>query len=250
MFKSRLDLYRKYIYFLKGMYSKKVKFKKIEVEFRTYLAHIVYSDIADLLKKRNLLLDVGGARGEFCKVLKEEYELDCVNLDIRRMEEILFLPTVVAGGQNLPFRNEVFDIVICRALLEHVSPKVREQILDEIHRVLKKDGISHIAIPPWFNPHAGHGLRPFHILPFRLAVYLTRHITGRDIKAKSLEELGLYPITFRRMSKLIQKHGFKIICCNDALLRNHFLSSIPIIREFLIPTVSFNVRKITPNFCP
>ena len=249
MIDSRLELYRKYIYFLKGMYSKKVKFKIIEVEFRTYLAHIVYSDIADLLKKRNLLLDVGGARGEFCKVLKEEYKLDCVNLDIRRMEEILFLPTVVAGGQNLPFRNEVFDIVICRGLLEHVSPKVREQILDEIHRVLKKDGISQIAIPPWFNPHAGHQIRPFHILPFRLAVYLTRHVTGRDIKAlqgrdvKSLEELGLYPITFRRMSKLIEKHGFKIICCNDVLLRNHFLTRIPIIREFLIPTVAFNVSK-------
>jgi len=74
--KPRLDLYRKYVYFLKAMYHEKGKyFRKIEVEFRTYLAHILYSDIADLLKleKRNLLLDVGGARGEFCKVLKEEY---------------------------------------------------------------------------------------------------------------------------------------------------------------------------------
>ena len=123
-------------------------------------------------------------------------------------------------------------------------PLMLEKILDELHRVLKKDGVSRIVIPPWFSPHAGHKISPFHILPFRLAVYLAKHVMGKSTKAKSLQELGLYPITFSQMSKLIEKHGFKIIFCNDVLLRNHILTRIPIIREFLIPSAAFNIGKI------
>jgi len=195
-----------------------------------------------LKKQNNLLLDIGGAKGEFCKVLKETYDLNCINLDPDK-KGIIFSPTVIAIGQNLPLKNETFDVVLCRGLLEHVPLEIRERILVEIRRVLKKDGISQIVIPPWFNPHAGHQIKPFHMLPFRLAVYLTRHIMRFNVKAKSLKELELYPVTFHHMSNILKKHGFKIINCHDVLLRNHFLTRIPIMREFMIPSVAFNVHK-------
>ena len=201
-----------------------------------------------LRKHNNLLLDIGGAKGEFCKVLKETYDLNCINVDPDK-KGIIFSPTVIAVGQNLPFKNETFDFVLCRGLLEHVALEIREQILAEIRRVLKKDRICRIAIPPWFNPHAGHQIKPFHMLPFRLAVYLSRHILGSDVKAKSLKDLKLYPITFRHMSNLLKKHGFKIINSHDVLLRNHFLTRIPFVREFMIPSVAFNVRKINNHMC-
>ena len=195
-----------------------------------------------LRKNNNSLLDIGGAKGEFCKVFKETYGINCVNLDPKK-KGIVFSPTITAIGQNLPFKNEVFDIILCRGLLEHLPLKIREQILEEIWRVLKKDGLCRIVIPPWFNPHAGHYIKPFHILPLRLAVYLSRHIMRSDVKAKSLEDLGLYPITFRHISNLLRKHRFQTIICHDVLLRNHFLTRIPIVREFMIPSVAFNVCK-------
>lgn len=214
---------------------------------------MLYFDIENMLRKKsNLLLDIGGARGEFCKILEKTYHINCINLDPNaRAEEIIFSPTVIAVGQNLPFKNNTFEIILCRGLLEHVPREIREKILKEIHRTLKNDGIGRIVIPPWFNPHAGHQVKPFHVLPFRLAVYLTTHVISArahcitfNMKAKSLEDLELYPITFRQMSKIIERHEFEIINCNDVLLRNHFLTRIPIIREFLVPSVAFNIRKI------
>lgn len=246
MCRSRLKTYRKLIYFLKNRFSPVIAY-----EYRTYFAHIVYSDITSvsvklhnniLRKHNNLLLDIGGAKGEFCEVLKETYDFNCINVDPDK-KGILFSPTVIAVGQNLPFKNETFDFVLCRGVLEHVPSRIRERILAEIRRILKKDGVGRIAIPPWHNPHAGHQIKPFHMLPFRLAVWLTRHIIGFDVKVKSIEDLKLYPITFRHFSNLLKKHGFKIICCHDELLRNHFLTRIPFVREFAIPGVAFNVCK-------
>ena len=37
---------------------------------------------------------------------------------------------------------------------------------------MKKQGIGYFVIPPWYNPHAGHGLKPFHIFPFAIAKFL------------------------------------------------------------------------------
>jgi SAM-dependent methyltransferase len=246
LYKSRLELYKKLVYFLKNRFL-----PHIDYEYRTYFAHILYFDIKDMLRKKSsLLLDIGGARGEFCEILEKMYHMNCINLDPNK-ERMVFSPTVMAVGQNLPFKNNTLDVILCRGLLEHVSPEIREKILTEIHRTLKKDGIARIVIPPWFNPHAGHQIKPFHVLPFRLAVYLTTHVICArvhhitfNVKAKSLEELELYPITLRQMSKLIKRNGFEIINCNDVLLRNHFLARIPIVREFMIPSVAFNVCKI------
>lgn len=241
-YRSRLEIYKKLIYFFRKGFSRGGS--SLRTEYRFYFAHVTYFDIMSLLKKQsNSLLDIGGAKGEFCKVLKETYNINCINLDPRK-HKVFFSPTVIAVGQNLPFKDNEFDIILCRGLLEHIPPEIRERILNEIYRVLRNDGICRIVIPPWFNPHAGHQIRPFHILPFRLAVYLTTHIKRLNVMGKSLKDLGLYPITFYQMSKLIKKHGFKLISYHDVLLRNHFLTRIPFLREFVIPSVAFNISKI------
>lgn len=47
--------------------------------------------------------------------------------------------------KELPFENESFDVVTMLAVLEHLS--CPEDILKEIHRVLKKDGRLIITVP-------------------------------------------------------------------------------------------------------
>lgn len=45
---------------------------------------------------------------------------------------------IIADSMNLPFEDEIFDLVICNHIYEHVPDY--NKLLDEIYRVLKKDG--------------------------------------------------------------------------------------------------------------
>lgn len=60
---------------------------------------------------------------------------------------------LIADGHNLPFRSETFDVVICQAVLEHVARPQR--CVDEIHRVLKPNGILFADIPFMCPVHMG-----------------------------------------------------------------------------------------------
>ena len=108
---------------------------------------------------------------------------------------------------------------------------------------MKKDGLGYLVIPPWFNPHAGHGLKPFHIFPFKVAKFLRNIFFNKKVRYNSLEEVSLYKITFRKMKKMIEKAGFQIIDMKDTHLRFHFMCKVPFLREFLIPAVAFIVKK-------
>jgi len=209
-----------------------------------YTAQICFSDVQRIFKKKGLILDVGGATGEFCNIAEKYGKHHCVNLEPHPWSHgKIVAPTVIGVGQNLPFRDDVYDFILCRCLLEHVPSYIRLRILKEIHRIMKKDGVCRIVIPPWHCPQAGHAIAPFHLFPFRLAVFLSNHLLRKNVKAKNLEEMGIFPITFRGMIKLIKICGFRIISCDDELLRNHFLAKIPLIREVLIPDLAFNCVK-------
>lgn len=68
--------------------------------------------------------------------------------------EIEATPTVdiVADGHNLPFENNTFDAVFSEAVLEHVHNP--QQVVAEIHRVLKSDGYVCAAVPFLQGYHA------------------------------------------------------------------------------------------------
>jgi len=52
---------------------------------------------------------------------------------------------------NLPFKNELFDLVICTEVLEHV--KVPQAVLAEIYRVLKPNGLMFLTAPFLYSIH-------------------------------------------------------------------------------------------------
>ncbi|OGY48532.1 MAG: hypothetical protein A3B89_00415 [Candidatus Buchananbacteria bacterium RIFCSPHIGHO2_02_FULL_40_13] len=61
---------------------------------------------------------------------------------------------IKAFGNNLPFENTSLDMVICDAVLEHVANP--QEIMAEIHRVLKIGGLVYIGVP---------FLQPYHAAP-------------------------------------------------------------------------------------
>ncbi len=66
---------------------------------------------------------------------------------------------VMGDGQNLPFENEVFDIVVCSEVLEHFERP--ERGINEMARVIKPGGTVIITVP---NALKIRNLNPLHIL--------------------------------------------------------------------------------------
>lgn len=48
---------------------------------------------------------------------------------------------------NLPFKNDFFDVVYCSHLVEHISHYKIEQVIAEVNRVMKDDGVFYILTP-------------------------------------------------------------------------------------------------------
>ncbi|MEZ4861298.1 MAG: methyltransferase domain-containing protein [Caldilineaceae bacterium] len=118
--------------------------------------------VRHLLKFANLAkgqraLDVGAGTGLLTMMMAEDGASEVVGVDISpamlEMAEYLRLSSAskaarnvsfrLAAAQKMPFRNESFDVVICRLLLHHSHKP--ERILQEIKRVLKPGGTMVLA---------------------------------------------------------------------------------------------------------
>lgn len=68
---------------------------------------------------------------------------DCVNIDFnpvdKRVKKLNLLCT-------LPFANESFDVAYSSHFLEHLTPQKALQILKEIKRILKPNGIVRLVV--------------------------------------------------------------------------------------------------------
>lgn len=78
---------------------------------------------------------------EYCKIIKNKFKLEQISNAI----------IINGDGQFLPFRNDIFDTVFCRAVLHHVIDPYK--MVSEMFRVNNKNGIS-LAIdePNKLNP--------------------------------------------------------------------------------------------------
>ena len=210
---------------------------------REYFAQILIMEIDEFMPLWNKkVLDVGGARGEFCKIVSDKRKCDATNLEPYPGKDV-WHKTKIAFADNMPFDDDEFDLVICRGVLEHIPIEKQQQSVNEMYRVTKTGGICYIMIPPWYNPHAGHSLKPFHIFPFKLAKFLRQLFFRNKINGNSFEEAGLYPITFKRMLKMISTSGFNVVATKDTHFRLHFLTRIPVIREIAVPSAVFILAK-------
>jgi SAM-dependent methyltransferase len=174
--------------------------------------------------------------------MNQERNCDAINLEPNPKNPI-WPNTIIGFSDKIPFPDESFDVVICRGVLEHIPPNRLSSSLAEMYRVTKKDGLCYITIPPWYNPHAGHGLKPFHLFGFWAAKYLCELFARKKINGNSFEDHGLYKVTFSKMVGLLHETPYKLLATQDTHFRLHFLTKIPLIREILVPAVSFFLQK-------
>lgn len=87
------------------------------------------------------LLDVGGAEGYKASIAKQLFGIKVVNSDLseeacKRAEEIYEIKSLPANIQDLPFKDNEYDVVLCSETLEHVADL--QKAIDELMRVAKK----------------------------------------------------------------------------------------------------------------
>lgn len=84
------------------------------------------------------------------------------------------------SGDNLPFLENSFDIVLCNQVYEHVANPIR--LIDEIYRVLKPGGCCYFAGPNLLFPIEPHVMLPFvHWLPRKVVIYFMKSFRATNI---------------------------------------------------------------------
>ncbi len=109
------------------------------------------------LKENLSILDLGCGNGRLLKFLQDHYQEGKFQyLGIDNSSKLIKLAKLIhpkfefIEGDliNIPQKDNKFDIVFCIAAFHHLpSKKLRIQALNEVHRVLKKNGI--IIITVW-----------------------------------------------------------------------------------------------------
>ena len=113
-----------------------------------YLAHLLRGNVQRLLSEEKdlLILDCGCGNKPYFPFFENMSSL-YIGIDLRRTKYV----DVVGDTEKLPFKESLFDVVLCTQVLEHtLSPST---LIDEIYRVLKRNGFLFLST---------HGVWPVH----------------------------------------------------------------------------------------
>lgn len=172
---------------------------KLMIWHKTVLEHLLDSGIAG--KK---ILEVGCGNGDFTNYLSINHNVDITAVDfstesirIAKIKKKIFDSDtaifVVADAQVLPFNDNQFDFVISCECLEHVPDP--QKMLNEIYRVLRKDGLVILTTENYSNAYA------YYIAFLKLR--------GRVFDSGSSVQPIEHFFVFWRVKKKFLKAGFK-----------------------------------------
>lgn len=106
------------------------------------------------------ILDIGCSFGIILEQITPESGLGVgVDMDRGIGRKCSNLAFARADGENLPFTDSAFDIVVCNHVYEHTDNA--ERLLAEIRRVMSDDGVCYFAGPNKYEPVEPHYGLPF-----------------------------------------------------------------------------------------
>lgn len=161
------------------------------------------------------VFDIGGSISQYTDVLsldhilvfdlfEEFYEWDplpAIRIQRQKRPKLLY---VKSTATKLPSEHEKAHIVICLELMEHLPlDAVRYQVLREIKRVMKKDGILVFSTPNTKD-------------------WVARY--KELIKDGEYVHHGIW--NYNKMKTALEDNGFKIVGCQGTQLDIHFLNTI------------------------
>lgn len=157
-----------------------------DMQFRTVFSNLNLDDISN--QKINAL-DIGCSGGRYTAALLN-MGVDTVGLDTAN-NALLYASNKINAkficASDLPFKKGSFDLVLCINLLQHFTDDIVENILEEINDVIKPGGI--------LISDVKNALNPVLYLSFK------KHSGYCTYNSR----------TTKQMTKLSEKHGFKVI---------------------------------------
>ena len=121
-----------------------------------------WNEVKKYIEPQSKLLDLGCGAGYNLIKAREELDCDCFGIDpdpgghgVGRFDYTKSEDLNIQQGfaENIPFEDNSFDVILCSHVLEHVNSMSKS--LQEMNRVLKKEGILIIGMPTaamsWVN---------------------------------------------------------------------------------------------------
>jgi 2-polyprenyl-3-methyl-5-hydroxy-6-metoxy-1,4-benzoquinol methylase len=154
---------------------------------------IVASDLNSMSFESDPLgLDIGCSSGKYLKKMKikgfASIGIDTAIIPLKYAKKRVDAELVQASATNLPFKRNMFDVVICIELLHHFTDEILENVLEDISYIIKPGGLFIFDLKNRNNPFLAH-------------VYKEKDSTQFTLKARSMNEIR----------RSVTRYGFKII---------------------------------------
>lgn len=92
-------------------------------------------------------LEIGPGYGRVMHEIKDGNSIIGLEMDedLVKLLKNRDLKVVKGIAEKIPFDNETFDVVLCEEVIEHI--KMQSTVIEEVHRVLKPNGIAIFTTP-------------------------------------------------------------------------------------------------------
>ena len=148
----------------------------------------------DNLKHNTYNLDLGCGNG------RNTQRTDCIFVSTDIVDEMCKIcknkqkEVIRHCATRLPFKNEIFDNILCIAVLHHIKLSEQKMVLSEMKRVLKSGGTAILQV--W-------------------ATGKNRHLGYNYIEWKGIKQSGnrlYYIFNQDELERLVQSVGLEIVC--------------------------------------
>lgn len=154
----------------------------------------IISEYISFLPKGKKVLDAGCGNGELSKILQRRgLEVFACDIGVRKSLNRNIHFKKVDLNKSLSYPKDFFDAAICLEVIEHL--KNPWLVIQEFHRVIKKNGLLLISSPNTSNPLA----RIYHLF------------TGKIWLFKKHDDDHINPISYWELERILLDTGFKKI---------------------------------------
>lgn len=231
------------------------------------------------LKSNHKVLEIGCAEAGVLKAFTERGH-QCVGIELSdhrvKLAEQFMMEEVSTGNVCFITKNiydidiekdigHKFDLVILKDVIEHIPNQ--EVFIRKLKDFLNPDGKVFFGFPPWQMPFGGHQqkckskllsiLPYYHLLPMSFYKGLLKLFGETELKVNNLAEIKETGISIERFERIFKGENFTQLRRQLFLInpiykykfnlkprpQSGFLSSIPILRNFVSTCVYYVIQK-------
>lgn len=148
------------------------------------------------IAKEGSILDLGCGSG----YIGESFDSAVfAEMDINELKKVKGNKRVVLNAEELSFKKESFDYVICGDVLEHI--KNDDVVLKEINRILKKNGKAVITVPAYRRLYGHHDVIMGHKRRYNKKDFLNlaKSLGFKVVKSRYVCSLLFFPFIFNQL---------------------------------------------------